>query len=367
MDDLEEEINLKKIEDFKIPDVDPVKRKYFLISLIIIFAISQIIYIFLVIFYMLQIKDEIFCKFYIHNKNEKIKIINKEAYNDLDFDLIIDGISVTKNFEYTFEKPGSHEVTFKLKKKISSMGYLFYGVSKMTEIDLSKIYNEDFKNITGLFMDCDSLEKINFGKFKKKITYMEEAFYGCYSLKELDLSSFNTENVKNMKGIFFGCNNLAKIKLSNLNTNNVEDISEMFNGCHSLKDIDLTNFNTSKVTNMESMFSGCKSLKKINLSNFNFKKVEYMSYMFSDCESLIDINFGISNTDSLKEMSGIFMDCFSLEKIDLTNFKTINVEDMSLLFYNCLKLEKLESSTNFNTSICLLAIKSIHVANSPLV
>ena len=57
----------------------------------------------------------------------------------------------------------------------------------------------------------------------------------------------------------------------------------MFYGCSSLKEINLSNFNTNNVINMSCMFYGCSSLKEINLSNFNTNNVTDMSYMFSRC------------------------------------------------------------------------------------
>ena len=43
----------------------------------------------------------------------------------------------------------------------------------------------------------------------------------------------------------------------------------MFAYCYSLTNINLTNFNTQNVTNMSNMFNGCPSLTNINLTNFN--------------------------------------------------------------------------------------------------
>ena len=44
-------------------------------------------------------------------------------------------------------------------------------------------------------------------------------FWDCYSLESLDLSSFNTNNVENMKDVFFYCHSLKKenIKINNKN------------------------------------------------------------------------------------------------------------------------------------------------------
>ena len=57
----------------------------------------------------------------------------------------------------------------------------------------------------------------------------------------------------------------------------------MFSGCLSLKEINLSNFNTNNVINMDGMFSRCSSLKELNLSNFNTNNVTDMSFMFSKC------------------------------------------------------------------------------------
>ena len=65
--------------------------------------------------------------------------------------------------------------------------------------------------------------------------------------------------------MFQGCSSLKNINLSNFNTNNVTNMGCMFDRCSSLTNIDLSNFNTNKVTNMSCMFYKCKSLNKNNI------------------------------------------------------------------------------------------------------
>ena len=60
-------------------------------------------------------------------------------------------------------------------------------------------------------------------------------FSRCSSLKELNLSNFNTNNVTDMSYMFSRCTSLTTLNLSNSNINNVTDMSSMFNGCSSLK------------------------------------------------------------------------------------------------------------------------------------
>ena len=58
-----------------------------------------------------------------------------------------------------------------------------------------------------------------------------------------------------MNSMFFGCSSIKKIELSNFDTQNVTYMSEMFYRCSSLKDLNLSNFNTSSVSCMRGMFS----------------------------------------------------------------------------------------------------------------
>ena len=58
-------------------------------------------------------------------------------------------------------------------------------------------------------------------------------------------------------------------------------MSNLFSFSYSLKNIDLSNFNTKNVTNMNNMFNQCNGLEKINLSNFNTAKLLIFVYVWS--------------------------------------------------------------------------------------
>ena len=44
----------------------------------------------------------------------------------------------------------------------------------------------------------------------------------------------------------------------------------MFNGCYNLRRLDVSGFNTSKVKNMSDMFSFCENLTQLDTSNFYY-------------------------------------------------------------------------------------------------
>jgi len=61
----------------------------------------------------------------------------------------------------------------------------------------------------------------------------------------------------------------------------------MFSNCENLVSLDLSSFNTNNVTNMRDMFNGCSSLNDLNLSSFkitSIKKANDMENMFYNCQ-----------------------------------------------------------------------------------
>ena len=62
----------------------------------------------------------------------------------------------------------------------------------------------------------------------------------------------------------------------------------MFGECETLKELDLSNWDTSNVTGMEFLFDGCIALRKLYLTNFNTKNAD-LGGIFNQCKSLTDL------------------------------------------------------------------------------
>ena len=61
-------------------------------------------------------------------------------------------------------------------------------------------------------------------------------------------------------------------------------MGHMFSSCSSLKELNLSNFNTNKVINMKYMFKYCMNLETIDISTFktdNVKKWNICSFVVS--------------------------------------------------------------------------------------
>ena len=229
-----------------------------------------------------NINNYIIGEFEIKERNEEIRIINSyeqymtEAKMEIEdnykneeeikenIEIIINDKNIPFTYFYKFEEKGKYKIKYAFKKNLTKIGFMFSKCSSLKNIDLS-YFNSQNVNFTGyMFGECSSLNNINLNNFNtQNVTEMWCMFRECSSLIYLDLSNFNTQNVTNMNFMFFGCSSLKSLDLSNFNTQNVTTMFNMFNGCSSLNNLNLSNFDTQKVTNMGNIFMGCSSLKKI--------------------------------------------------------------------------------------------------------
>jgi len=179
---------------------------------------------------------------------------------------------------------------------------------------------------------------------------MEDMFYGCSSLTNLDVTGFDTSNVTDMGGMFGECKSLTNLDIKNFNTSKVQYMDRMFESCSSLTELYLTRFDTSNVTNMHRMFAGCSSLTSLNLKNFNTSKVENMHGMFDGCSSLSSVDVSSFDTRNVGLMSEMFSECRSMVYLDVSNFDASEVSNMQGMFYKCNSLKTLSIGTDFNNA-----------------
>ncbi len=163
-------------------------------------------------------------------------------------------------------------------------------------------------NCKGMFMNYRNATSINFnGCFYTDLEdRIIEMFMYCEKLETLDLSGWNTSNMRYMNAAFRDCFSLKSINLSGWDTSNVETMSMMFEGCQYLENVDVSHFDTSKVVNFSEMFSYCKRLKSLDLSNWDTSSAKSMSEMFYNCKEISTIgNFkvpeGCDTTDMFEQ------------------------------------------------------------------
>ena len=169
-------------------------------------------------------KNIIIGEIYINkdNINQKHRIINSFENIKIDFDWIeeeneseylneneiienieikIDGKVIKFTYYYEFEKEGRHVIEYSFKNNLTKTDYMFYRCFSLTNLNLSYFNTQNVIN-------------------------MSHMFEFCISLTNLNLSNFNTQNVTNMSSIFKYCNSLTK---NNIITNDIKILTKSNN------------------------------------------------------------------------------------------------------------------------------------------
>ena len=137
---------------------------------------------------------------------------------------------------------------------VANMVGMFKECKALTSITFNdNIDTSNVTNMANMFEGCSALKELDVSKFNtSEVTRMDDMFNGCKALKELKLSSFNTSKVTDMKGMFKECKALTSITFNdNIDTSEVTRMDDMFNGCKALTTLNLSSFDTSKVTDMK--------------------------------------------------------------------------------------------------------------------
>lgn len=185
---------------------------------------------------------------------------------------------------------------------------LFQNFSNCTSMDLSGFDTSNVKYMYNMFGNCSELKSLDVSNFDMSNAIdVSCMFYNCSGLTTIDVTGFNTKNVVYMGGMFNRCSGLTSLDVTHFDTSNVKSLGYMFYNCSSLTGIDLTHFDTRNVTDIEYMFNGCSSLTSLDLSGFNTENVRegyYRENIFQNNDNLSKITFGINWTCSLEDATG---------------------------------------------------------------
>ena len=182
---------------------------------------------------------------YIINDNNKIPIIRKgknKYIKQIKVDEVLKdpNTSVDNDGNYIFENnlEKEHDVKIWLEIESDILENLFFGVENLKSIKFNKIKNT--KNITmtsmkNMLSDCINLISVDISNLETKyVENMETMFYNCSSLKDIELSKNNFNNLKYAMGLFAYCPSLISV---NLDTSfpNLEEFHHAFYKCYSIK------------------------------------------------------------------------------------------------------------------------------------
>lgn len=227
------------------------------------------------------------------------------------------------------------EQFIKDKKKIYGHGAMQSPID-LSYIDFSNFSN--FSDISYLFDEDKDIEYLNASNWKLPDCDLE-CIFSSTSLKYIDVSDWDLENVDYLSGIFVDNSNLTRIDgLDTWDVSGIHTIKLLFMKCPKIKSIDLSTWNLSNCIRFRRLFKQCQSLEYIgDTSNWGLDNCTTLAGLFEGCENLKTIK-GIEKWNVYKctNFRKCFANCKNL-KIDITGWKVnknldIDYEDM---LYNC--------------------------------
>ena len=336
----------------------------------------------------------------------------KANLNLTDVDIYINGnltkVNISNGFDraltYKFDKRGTYNIKFNIKKTLTSMEWLFSNNHYLVSATFAKGFDSSqVTSMENMFV-ATNIQTLDMKYLDtRKVTNLREFIrfnnykYNYWTAEKtgpsiIDISSFDTSKVTNCVGMLHELHDNVTIKISNKFTKcreqipyyskviNVDDkIHEnyfvaVYNVTNITKPTLLLNLEGKYMTNTDfNVFvDGVKvetevknimcfgtynhylsyTFKKLGLNKvkIEFKRTpSTMTHLFYTCFDLVSVEF--SNTfDSSKVQSMLYMfgQCTSLKSVNVSSLDTRSVGDFMAMFDGCKELTSLDLS-NFNT------------------
>jgi len=294
--------------------------------------------------------------------------------------------------------------------EVTNMGYMFWGCTKLTSLDLSSFNTSKVTNMCAMFLNC-KLTSLDVSHFNtSKVTNMRYMFNGCTNLRTIYVGSgWSTAAVTYSDDMFLNCSSLVGGQGTTYDANHIDKAYAHIDGgtsnpgyftewkeayaCYTPSNTTLTfyydnqrssrtgttyDLNTGdNITGWESdgtnasvtkavfdpsfagarptttydWFYGMTNLQSITgMSYLNTSEVTNMAYMFMWCTSLTSLDVSRFNTSKVTSMRSMFKYCTSLTSLDLGSFNTSKVNSMYNMFYNIYNLRTIYVGNDWSTA-----------------
>lgn len=213
---------------------------------------------------------------------------------------------------------------------VTDFSRMFMYAKNITRVvNMSEWDTSSASDMSEMFDDDDMTNLVGYQNWDMStVTNTSSMFLNSTFTNPVDLSGWKTVHVTDMSEMFSWVNNFDMVSgIGSMKTDEVRNMSLMFSSTKGSNLLDLSSWDTSKVTNMKSMFAG-SALNLRGLDKWKTSAVTSMSGMFSGADlKNVSINISGWDTASVKDMSYMF------SSLDLTNgsikgFESFNVSSV---------------------------------------
>lgn len=137
----------------------------------------------------------------------------------------------------------SIDMTGWVTDNVTTMAYLFDGCSALVSVDITHFNTAYVTSMEDMFHNCSSLEELDVSHLNgTSCTFFDSMFGKCSKLQSLDVKNLVTSSCKSATYMFGACELLTELDLSGWDTSGMTQgncLDKIFYGCVSLKTLDL--------------------------------------------------------------------------------------------------------------------------------
>jgi|GEM_PF-1621090 len=146
-------------------------------------------------------------------------------------------------------------------KNIRNMNAMFFNDTSLLELDLTSFDLQDNRHYSSMCQNCSSLKSIKFNDTVTKVYGVDGMLYGCSSLEIVDLTNFDVTGDK-LAYVFGESSKLKNINISTWNPTNVKNMNYMFRNLKNIEYIDMSSLNVNSTVSFTDTFLNFASVSK---------------------------------------------------------------------------------------------------------
>ena len=209
-----------------------------------------------------------------------------------------------------------------------------FNKADLRNINLSTLNTKNVKNFSYFFSNCKNLNDNHLCCFKNIIADNMSHFFEECDLNNINLCNLDTQNSINLDYFFCRCKNVTINEKSFLNLRNCSSMSHMFYQCD-LSKINFCFLDSKNLENMEFCFAESKNITINENSIFNAKNCIWSKYMFYKT-NLLNVNFPFLDIRNAENMEYCFSEC---ENITINNNSVLNLKNCTNMNYTFSKTD----------------------------
>lgn len=225
-------------------------------------------------------------------------------------------------------------------KSVLMASRVFKNCSLLQELDMSDMNFKSAISMNEIFYGCVSMNVMILPK-TYDVESMDYAFCGVGSSAYADTvvkRTMQTPKCKSMNHMFDGANLYDYQVAQNLTTDSLVYADSMFVNS-TMESIDLSKWNTKNLKDASRMFFNCSRVKTINLDGWSAKSLDDLSGMFGYCQNLATLELNWTDVGNMKSTQDMFLTATDLTCLNISCFDNIKISNTTGMFKKCYDLE----------------------------